>query len=256
MIDSHAHIHDPKYDDDRPAMLARARAAGVDAIVTIGCDLEDSRRALVTAAEFALHASIGIHPHEAVDAPADIAAAFDALAAIGRQSIVAVGETGLDYFYEHSPVADQQRVLIAQLQYARERQYPVVFHVRDAFADFCAILREHFDPSTMHGVVHCFTGTTAEARTYIDEFGLLLGIGGVATFKTAEPLREAIRAVGLHDLILETDCPYLAPIPHRGKRNEPAYLTDIAQRIAVVAGCEPGDVDTVTTANARRLFNV
>ena len=256
MIDSHAHIHDAKYDDDRAAMLERARAAGVEAIVTIGCDLADSRRALLTAAEFALHASIGIHPHEAADAPADIAAAFEDLAATGRHSIVAIGETGLDYFYEHSPAADQQRVLIAQLHYARERNLPVVFHVRDAFADFCAILREHFDRAVMRGVVHCFTGTTAEARTYIDEFGLQLGIGGVATFKTADTLREAIHAVGLEHLILETDCPYLAPIPHRGKRNEPAFLIDISERIASIVDCAPADVDRVTTANARRLFRL
>jgi TatD DNase family protein len=254
MIDSHAHVHDPKFDDDRTAMLARARAAGVAAIVTIGCDLEDSRRALETAETFDLSAAIGIHPHEAKGAPDDIAAAFDALRALGGERIVAIGETGLDYFYKHSPPADQRRVLVEQLAYARRVGLPLVFHQRDAFADFCTVLREHFDPRTMRGVVHCFTGTADEARTFTGEFGLRLGIGGVLTFKTAEPLREAVRAVGLAALILETDSPYLAPIPHRGKRNEPAYMAETRAKLATVLECDPSEVDTVTTATAKALF--
>ena len=254
MIDSHAHIHDAKYDDDRAAMLARAREAGVATIVTIGCDLEDSRRALETAERYGLLASIGIHPHEAQGAPPDIEPEFDALHTLGGERVVAVGETGLDYYYNHSPAGDQRRVLVAQLGYARKHGLPVVFHQRDAFADFTAILREHFDRATMRGVVHCFTGNAGEARMFIDEFGLRLGIGGVVTFKTAEPLRDAIRSVGLASLILETDCPYLAPIPHRGKRNEPAFMTQTLTRVAEILGREPAEIDAVTTSNARALF--
>jgi TatD DNase family protein len=254
MIDSHAHIHDAKYDDDRPEMLARARAAGVTTIVTIGCDLDDSRRALETAQSFDLLASIGIHPHEAQGAPLDIAAAFDALAASGGDRVVAIGETGLDYFHNHSPLNDQRRVLVAQLDYARAHRLPLVFHVRDAFADFCAIMREHFDGTTMRGVIHCFTGTADEARTYVEEFNLRLGIGGVVTFKTAEPLRAAIRAVGLEPLILETDCPYLAPVPYRGKRNEPAFMSETLRSVATLVGRSEAEVDAVTSEAARALF--
>jgi TatD DNase family protein len=254
MIDSHAHVHDAKYDDDRVAMLARARAAGVTSIVTIGTDLDDSRRALETAESFGLLASIGIHPHEAQHAPADVAAAFDILREHGSRRIVAIGETGLDYFYNHSPAADQRRVLMAQLAYAREHQLPLVFHQRDAFAEFVAILREHFDRTTMRGVIHCFTGTAQEAHLFVDEFGMRLGIGGVVTFKTAEPLRDAIRAVGLDSLILETDCPYLAPVPHRGKRNEPAFMTETLKRVAEVLGRHPDDVAAATSAAAQNLF--
>jgi TatD DNase family protein len=254
MIDSHAHIHDAKYDDDRAATLARAREAGVATIVTIGCDLEDSRRALETAEKYGLLASIGIHPHEAQSAPPDITPAFDTLRAQGGERIVAIGETGLDYFYKHSPPADQRRVLVAQLDYARTHGLPVVFHQREAFADFIAVLREHFDRTTMRGVIHCFTGSAAEAATFIGEFGLLLGIGGVATFKTAEPLRDAIRSVGLDSLILETDCPYLAPIPHRGKRNEPAFMTETLTTVARILARDPRDVDAATSATARALF--
>jgi TatD DNase family protein len=254
MIDSHAHVHDAKYDDDRDAMLARARAAGVTEIITIGCDLDDSRRALETAEKFRLLASIGIHPHEAESAPDDIAAAFDALRERGGKRVVAIGETGLDYYYNHSPAADQRRVLVAQLDYARANDLPLVFHQRDAFEDFCAILREHYDGTAMRGVVHCFTGNRAEAQTFVAEFGLRLGIGGVLTFKTAEPLRDAVAAVGLEPLILETDCPYLAPVPHRGKRNEPAFMTATLARLAAVLGRDAAEIDAVTTGNARALF--
>jgi TatD DNase family protein len=129
-----------------------------------------------------------------------------------------------------------------------------VFHVRDAFADFVAVLREHYDRATMRGVIHCFTGTADEAHTFVDEFGLLLGIGGVVTFKTAEALRAAVRAVGLDALILETDCPYLAPVPHRGKRNEPAFMTETRRVVAELVDAPIADVDRRTTANARALF--
>jgi TatD DNase family protein len=254
MIDSHAHIHDARYDTDRAAMLERAREAGVAAIVTIGCDLEDSRRALETAEKHDLLASIGIHPHEAQAAPADLEPAFDVLRAHGGERVVAIGETGLDYYYKHSPAADQRRVLVAQLGYAHKHRLPVVFHQRDAFADFSAVLREHFDRATMRGVIHCFTGNAAEARTFIDEFGLRLGIGGVVTFKTAEPLRDAIRGAGLDSLILETDCPYLAPIPHRGKRNEPAFMTETLATLARILDRDPREVDAATSGNARTLF--
>lgn len=254
MIDSHAHVHDTKYDDDRGATLERARAAGVEEIVTIGCDLDDSRRALETAQKYGLLASIGIHPHEAQAAPGDISAAFDALREEGGERVVAIGETGLDYYYNHSSPADQRRVLVAQLDYALAHALPLVFHQRDAFDDFCAILREHYDRTTMRGVIHCFTGNAAEAHTFVEEFGLQLGIGGVLTFKTAEPLREAVAAVGLAPLILETDCPYLAPVPHRGKRNEPAFMTETLARLSAVLGRDAADIEAVTTANARALF--
>jgi len=256
LVDTHAHVHGERFDEDRAAMLARAHAAGVDRIVTVGCDLEDTRRALDVAAEFALYATVGIHPHEAKDAPDDVAAAFDALRAASPARVVAVGETGLDYYYNHSPADDQRRVLRAQIAYAGDRGLPVVFHQRDAFDDFVAVLREVWDRSAMRGVIHCFTGDTAQARTFVDEFGMLLGIGGVVTFKTAQPLRDAVGAVGLASLVMETDCPYLAPIPYRGQRNEPAFVVQSAQKVAEVLGTGVDDVIATTTANAERLFSL
>jgi len=256
MIDTHAHVHDRGYDDDRDAVLARAREAGVGRIVTVGCDIDDSRRALEVAEMHDLLATIGIHPHEAGAAPADIAAAFDALRAQAPARVVGIGETGLDYYYDHSPHDAQARVLRAQLDYARERALPVVFHQRDAYDDFVAILRERWDGAKQRGVIHCFTGDATQARTFVHEFGMRLGIGGVVTFKNAEPLREAVRAVGLEALVLETDCPYLAPIPHRGKRNEPAYVTDTAAVVARVLERSVADVSAVTTRNAHALFGL
>jgi len=256
VIDTHTHVHGEQFDEDRVAMLERARAAGVERLVLVGCDLADTRRALDVAAEFALYATVGIHPHEAKDAPADIAAAFDALRAASPARVVAVGETGLDYYYNHSPAEDQQRVLRAQIAYARACDLPVVFHQREAFDDFVAVLREVWDRTTMRGVIHCFTGNAEQAQTFVDEFGMRLGIGGVVTFKTAGALREAVRAVGLAPLVMETDCPYLAPVPYRGRRNEPAFIIESARTVAQVLGARVEDVIAATTDEAGRFFDV
>lgn len=256
MIDTHAHVHDKAFDDDRAAMLDRAREAGVNAIVTVGCDVDDSRRACETAEAFDLAATIGVHPHEAKDAPPDLAAVFDGLRERFGSRIVAVGETGLDYHYDHSPRDVQRAVLAAQLAYARERALPLVFHQREAHDDFVGALRAGYDPSAQRGIVHCFTGTPEEAAVFAGEFGLLLGIGGVVTFKTAQPLRDAVALVGLDAIVLETDCPYLAPIPHRGKRNEPAFVAETARVVAEVLGTDVASVVARADTNARRVFGL
>ncbi len=256
MIDTHAHVHDRSFDDDRDAMLARARERGVDAIVTVGCDVDDSRRACDTAGLHGLAATIGIHPHEAKDAPDDIPAAFDALRERYGARIVAVGETGLDYHYDHSPRDVQRDVFARQLAYARACGLPLVFHQREAHDDFVAALRAGYDPRAQRGIVHCFTGTTDEARVFAGEFGLVLGIGGVVTFKTATALRDAVKDVGLDAIVLETDCPYLAPIPHRGRRNEVAFVADTARVVADVLGVSIDTVVARTDANARRVLGL
>jgi TatD DNase family protein len=253
VIDTHAHLHDPKFDGDRAVVIDRARTAGISTIVNVGCDVADSFRALEVAREYRLHASVGIHPHEAKDAPPDIPSVFESF--LHDPRVVAIGEAGLDYYYDHSPRDVQQRVLREQLAFARETGFPFVFHQRDAFDDFVTILRDEWR-APMRGVVHCFTGDTAQAQLLTQEFGLYLGIGGVLTFKTAEPLRAAVAAVGLESLVLETDCPYLAPVPHRGERNEPAYVELSAQRLAEVLDCGVDEVVAVTDANARSVFSL
>jgi len=251
MIDTHAHVHDAKFDRDRAAVLERARMAEITTIVTVGCDVSDSFRALETAREYRIFATVGIHPHEAKDAPADIAAVFEPFLRDPR--VVAIGEAGLDYYYDHSPRDVQRRVLGDQLDLARDTGFPFVFHQRDAFDDFLAILREKWS-APMRGVVHCFTGDAEQARTLTQEFGLYLGIGGVVTFKTAQPLCDAVRGVGLAPLVLETDCPYLSPVPHRGERNEPSYLPFAAAKVAELLECGVDEVVATTDANARTLF--
>ena len=253
MIDTHCHVHDKQYDDDRDVVMARAREDGVAEMVTVGCDLGDSERALATAARYGIRASVGIHPHEAKDAPEDVGAAFAPM--LAQPQAVAVGEMGLDYYYDHSPHDAQERVLRAQLRIARERGLPSIFHQRDAHDAFVAILREEY-AAPMRGVVHCFTGDTAQAKTYVDEFGLYLGIGGVLTFKAAEALRSAVRAVGIGAIVLETDCPYLAPVPVRGKRNEPAYVAYTLGKLAEVLEMDRADVLAQTDRNARTLFGL
>ena len=251
MIDTHAHVHDKAFDADRGGMLVRARDRGITEIITVGCDLADSERALTAATEYGLFASVGIHPHEAKDAPDDIAGAFAPF--LRNPRVIAVGETGLDYYYAHSPKEAQIACMRAQVRVAKAHALPVIFHHRDAYDDFVAVLRDEFSAG-MRGVVHCFTGDAAQARTYVEEFGLKLGIGGVMTFKTAQPIRDAILAVGLEACILETDCPYLAPVPHRGKRNEPAFMADTAAALASLSGRSLNEVAATTDANARALF--
>jgi len=253
MIDTHCHIHDKQYDEDRDAAIARAREAGVGELVTVGCDLTDSGRALAAAAHYGIRASVGIHPHEAMDAPDDIAAAFAPL--LADPHAMAIGETGMDFYYDHSPRDAQERVLRAQLRVARERNLPVIFHQRDAYDDFVRVLREEFVDG-MRGVIHCFTGDTVQAKTFTQEFGLYLGIGGVLTFKTADALRNAVRAAGIGAIVLETDCPYLAPVPMRGKRNEPAFVAYTHAKLAEVLDSDPGEILVQTDRNARTLFGL
>ena len=253
MFDTHAHIHDPAFDTDREAMLARAHDAGITRIMTIGTDVPNSRHAKEVALRYGLDYTVGIHPHEAKDAPADIGAAFDELIAGAGQAPRAIGEAGLDFYYNHSPKDVQHRVLTEQIRYARARNLPCVFHLRDAFDEFVALLRGEA-AAPPRGVVHCFTGNAAQARTLVGEFGLRLGIGGVLTFKTAQDVRDAVCAVGLEQLVLETDCPYLAPVPHRGSRNEPAFMTATAALLAELFGTTAAAVEARTTATAESLF--
>jgi len=252
MFDTHAHVHDPAFDADRDDMLARAHAAGVRRIMTIGTDLADSRRAQIAADQYGLSYAVGIHPHEAIDAPSDIAAALGELCE-GPHPPSAVGEMGLDYYYDHSPRDAQRRVLVEQLRFAEQRALPAVFHQRDAFDDFVATLRADAGP-LLRGVVHCFTGDSAQAQMLVGEFGLFLGIGGVLTFKNAQSVRDAVLAVGLERIVLETDCPYLAPVPYRGRRNEPAFVAATAARLATLFETTIEDVIERTSATAQTLF--
>jgi TatD DNase family protein len=252
VIDSHCHL-DMDFDADREAVLARARAAGVEAMVTIGASGRfDANRAAVeiAAAHDSVYATVGIHPHEASSVDDAAIAALTALAA--HPKVVAIGESGLDYHYEHSPRPAQRDAFARFIQLARALHKPVVVHLREADDDAVDVMRAE-RAAEVGGVIHCFSGDAAGARRFLD-LGFHISFSGIVTFKTADALREAARIVPAERLMIETDAPFLAPIPYRGRRNEPALVVQTAATIAEVRGESLAQVATATSANTRRLF--
>jgi TatD DNase family protein len=261
LIDSHCHLEPADFtaadgSDERDAVLARARDAGLTGFVCVGSggSLAEVRNAVGLAErDPRIWAAIGIHPHEAARIPDGALGEIERLAA-QHPRVVAVGETGLDYYYDHSPREAQRAALIAFLGIARRTRRPISLHIRDAHDDALALLEaERVDE--IGGVVHCFTGGLAEAQRYV-ALGLHLSFSGVVTFKTAHAVREACAWAPLERVLVETDCPYLAPVPMRGKRNEPAYLVHTARVVAAARGLEVAALSEVTAANARRLFKL
>lgn len=253
-IDTHTHLDDARYQDDRDAVLARAREAGVEALVTIGCDLSSSQAAVALAERYdSVYAAIGIHPHEV----RHIANGwYDELRRLAQhKKIVAYGEIGLDYHYQHSPPQEQQERFREQIQLARELKLPIIVHTREAQDDTISILREE-QAREVGGVLHCFSGDAWLAKAALD-LGFYLSFSGIVTFRNAATLREIAKTVPLDRLLIETDCPYLTPVPHRGKRNEPAHVVLIAQHLSALHGTlSPAEIGTYTTENAKRLFKI
>lgn len=253
LIDSHCHIDADRFDADRAAILSRARAAGVRRFVTVGCDDASSRRALGLASTHDdVYATVGTHPHEAEKASADFDADLESLAS--HPKTVAIGECGLDYYYDHSPRQVQRDVFARQIALARRVRRPLVIHVRDAW-DECLSMLESEGARDAGGVVHCFSGTWEHARRSLD-LGFYLSIPGIVTFKNPGELPEVVARAPADRLLVETDSPYLAPAPHRGKRNEPAFVVEVARRVAELRG-EPFEETVVRTGdNARALFGL
>ena len=247
LTDSHAHLDDPAFEKDLPDVLRRAREAGVGRIVTIGTSLASSRKAReIAEREPDVWFSPGIHPHEA-DAPGDVDA-LRGLAAHPRA--VAVGETGLDYVKAYSSVPNQKALFARQLEIAAEAGKPVSIHCRDAHGDGLAILRAH---APLRGVIHCFTGDAAAVEGYLS-LNFFLSIAGPVTYPNATALRETVRHIPLENLLVETDCPLLAPQAKRGTRNEPAYVAYTAAEVAAAKELSVEDLRAATSANAARLF--
>ncbi len=254
LIDSHCHIDDARFDADREVMMTRARAAGVEHFVTIGCDLETSRAAVALAQRASVHLlrRSGVHPHEVKLIEEDW---YDELRSLARSDrVVAYGEIGLDYHYDHSP-RDVQRIRFReQIQLARELKLPIVIHTREAQEDTITILKEE-KASELGGVFHCFSGDAWLAKDALD-LGFYLSFSGVVTFQNAVMLREIVKTVPLDRILVETDSPYLTPAPHRGKRNEPAYVRQVAEKIAEIHGIDMEKVEEATTQNTKRLFQI
>ncbi len=252
LFDSHAHVDGPQFDGDRAEVLARARAAGVTRMITVGTGrtLEEIGRAAAMAErEPDVWATAGVHPHDAALVTESWWPVLEELCR--RPRVVAVGETGLDYHYDHSPRERQLEIFRAQVELARAVDKPVVCHVRDAHEDTLAVLSAGGVP----GVIHCFTGGPADARAYA-ALGLCVSFSGIVTFKTAEAIREAVKEVPLGQILIETDCPYLAPVPLRGKRNEPSFLVHTAEVVARAAGVPVEELAAASSANASRLFRL
>ncbi len=250
LIDTHAHLDGSEYALDLEQVVARAQDAGVRLIASAGQDEATSRATLDLAARFAnIIPAVGMHPHLAKDA-GDLTW-LPAL--LDDPRVIAAGEMGLDYHYDFSPRDVQRRVFARQLEWARERELPAIVHCREAYDDVMLILGRHRGGSPT-AVVHCFTESYDVGKRLIDECDVYLGIGGAVTFKKAADLRDAVKRLPLERLVLETDCPYMAPVPHRGKRNEPAYLRLTCEMIAALRDTTADDVAAATTANALRLF--
>ena len=260
LIDSHAHVDGAEYDGDRAEVLARARAAGVSQIVTIGTGptLEQIARAITcaeavrTSQEPDVVAAIGVHPHDADKVTDAWWPELDRM--VRHPRVVAVGETGLDFHYDNSDRVTQAAVFRRQIQLARVVKKPVVCHIRDAHPESLAILIEE-NAAEVGAAIHCFTGGPAEARGYVAA-GFHISFSGIITFKTAQAIRDAVREVPLDRILIETDCPYLSPIPLRGKRNEPAHLVHTAAVVAQEAGISTEELAARATANTSALFRL
>jgi TatD DNase family protein len=248
--DTHCHLNHPDFASDAGLVWSRAKDAGVHAAVVVGYDLASSESALQVAERLdGCWASVGIHPHDAVQCDENALLQLHRLASHPR--VTAIGEIGLDYYRNLSPKDAQQQALEQQINLALQLRLPVIIHCRDAYDDLLPILARY----PLRGVLHCFSGELHHAQRAV-EMGWYLGIGGVVTFKNAHTLREVVQRVPLENLLLETDAPYLAPMPHRGKRNEPAYIPLIARMVASLKNVPLEELATVTTQNARCLFSL
>jgi TatD DNase family protein len=256
IIDSHAHLEFEQFNDDRAAVLERARAAGVKTLLAIGSGTGPHR--LNAAIPFAeehdwIYATIGIHPHEAKLATEEHFAQLDELAHHPR--VIAWGEIGLDYFYDHSPRDVQKEVFQRQLAQARAAKLPIVIHCRDAWSDCLEILERNWQSSGLGGIFHCFTGTLEDARRGL-EMGFVVSFAGNVTYPKMQHLRDVARDLPLERILTETDSPFLPPQGHRGKRNEPAFVVEVAQALANVRDLAPDEVAATTANNFRRFFRL
>lgn len=257
LIDTHCHLDFPDYAADYDQLLERARQVGVEAVVTVGIDLATSRQAVGLASQVReqgprLYATVGVHPHHVQEMAAGDYQRLRELAA--DPAVVAYGEIGLDYVKEYSPAPQQRQAFAEQLALAGELELPLIIHDREAHADTLAILREA-GRLPKGGVMHCFSGDGALAEEVL-ALGFYISIPGVVTFKNADILRQAVARVPMERLLLETDGPFLAPVPYRGKRNEPAWLAYTAARVAEVKGVSLEEVARQTSANAKQLFGL
>jgi len=252
LVDSHCHLDYLQKDEDLDEVVGRARLAGVGTLVTICTKLSEFAQVRAIAERFdGVYCSVGVHPHEAEGEGQEDPARLIELA--NDPKVVGIGETGLDFYYEHSPRAAQEQSFRAHIAAARETGLPLIVHARDADDDTVRVLKQEYAEGPFSGVIHCFTAGPALAEAAL-EIGFYISIAGILTFKKADELRATIGQVPLDRLLVETDAPYLAPVPKRGKRNEPAFVVHTAEKLAELKGIEAAALARATTDNFHRLF--
>jgi TatD DNase family protein len=261
-VDSHAHLDGEKFDSDREAVIARAREAGVRAIVAVGNGdgpaQVDCGIRLAEKYDF-IYATLGVHPHEARLADD---AAYQKMEGLARHpKVIAWGEIGLDYFYDHSPRGVQKEVFLRQMELAAAAKLPIVIHCRpsegsdDAWKDCLSLMREHWAAKGLGGILHCFTGNSLQAKAALD-MGFMISFAGNVTFPKAQQIRDAALEVPLERMLIETDSPFLAPVPHRGKRNEPAFVRETARKLGELRGLTAEEVGARTSENFYNFFKL
>ncbi|MGD0126435.1 MAG: TatD family hydrolase [Terriglobia bacterium] len=255
-VDSHAHLDDPDFDADRAAVMARARAAGVRYLLAVGGgtgpDNLEATAALAESHDW-IYATVGVHPHDATHFTERHAEQISKLAQ--RPRVVGIGEIGLDYHYDNSPRDVQKSVLIRQMELARQAGRPIIIHCREAWPDLSEITQAHWQSSGLGGILHCFSGSRLDAMRFLD-WGFLVSFAGNVTYKKADNLREVAREIPLDRLLTETDCPYLAPVPHRGKRNEPAFVIEVARMLAALRHLSEEELGEAAVRNFERFFGL
>jgi len=256
LIDSHAHIDFPQFAEDREAMLARARAAGVQTLLAVGTGPGPEK--LDAAIPYAeahdwIYTSVGIHPHEAKEVTPAHLVELERLAK--HPKVIAWGEIGIDYFYDHSPRDVQARVFSDQMRLARAAKLPIIIHCRDAWPDCLDQIEREWKSSGLGGILHCFTGTLEEAKRGL-EMGFLISFAGNSTYPKAQNIRDVAKVLPMENILIETDSPYLAPQAYRGKRNEPAYVAEVAKTLASVRNLSPEEAASRTAENFRRFFRL
>ncbi len=254
LVDSHCHLDFPDFAAERDAVVARARAAGIGTMLTISTKLSEFDRVREVADSYGdVYCTVGVHPHEAgrEEGATDVKRLTELT---GHAKVIGIGETGLDYYYQHSSRSDQRAAFEAHLTAARETSLPVVVHSRNADGEILELLRASAGEGDLRGLIHCFTGTRELAEGAL-ELGFYVSFSGIVTFKNAEELREIAKSVPIDRLLVETDAPYLAPVPKRGQRNEPAFVVHTAAYLAELRGTTPEEIAAATTANFFRLFS-